>query len=138
MHHSFHFSTSRFNATQVKDYFINDRCFGDDLIAWLRADLLRAMEHADIGNVIQEDYGWGFWVELGSDRCWVYAGLLEGQYPLNADAEWLAALEVRESAFLSHPGAHARRQDWFDRLVISLRAAIAGDPTVKLLGESDD
>jgi hypothetical protein len=138
MHHSFHFSASRFNATERKDYFINDRCFGDDLVAWLRQELLHAMEQVDIGELTQEDYGWGFWVEFGGDRCWVYAGLLEGQYPRNIGAEWLAALELHESPFLLQPGIHARRQDWFDSLVATLRAIITADAAIKLLGESDD
>lgn len=138
MHHSFHFSASRFNATERKSYFTSERGFGDDVIAWLRAGLLQAMEQADVGAPIQEDYGWGFWVELGGDRCWVYAGLLEGNYPRNIDAEWLAALELHESAFIRQPGAHARRQDWFDALVAALRATIIADSSVKLLGESDD
>jgi hypothetical protein len=138
MHHSFHFSASRFNATERKDHFMTDRSFGDDLVAWLRDAMLKTLDQADIGELIQEDYGWGFWVEFGGDRCRVYAGLLEGQWSRNIDAEWLAALELHESLFFLQPGAHARRQDWFDGLVATVRSILTADPAVRLLGESDD
>jgi hypothetical protein len=138
MHHSFHFSASRFNATERKAHFVSDRSFGDDLVGWLRAEMLKALEQADIGELAQEDYGWGFWVEFGGDRAWIYAGLLEGQWARNIDAEWLAAIELHESLFLVQPAAHARRQEWFDSLVTAVRTILTGDASVKLLGESDD
>jgi hypothetical protein len=51
------FRADGFNTTDVKDYFINPGCFGDDLARWL-AELLRQQGlevDADIG---QEDFGW--------------------------------------------------------------------------------
>ena len=50
------FTTSRFNATEVKEHFINDCCFGEDLAKWLKVRLVaRGLECDDPG---QEDWGW--------------------------------------------------------------------------------
>ena len=60
MHHAFRFAASRLNSSERKSYFVNDRCFGDDVVAWLRAGLPELLQDTDIGESIQEDYGWGF------------------------------------------------------------------------------
>ena len=58
MRNAVRFRSTKFNTTEVKDYFINDICFGDDLANWLFEELkkrgLKAIEPW------QEDWGWQF------------------------------------------------------------------------------
>ena len=64
------FRSSAFNTTEVKPYFINPFCFGDDLAKWMIARL------RDIGirtedEPGQEDFGWyfNFGVAAGKHCC---------------------------------------------------------------------
>src|SRR5262245_10219337 len=53
------FRSSAFNTTQVKPYFLNPSCFGDDLAAWMIARL-RAIGIKTDDKPGQEDFGWYF------------------------------------------------------------------------------
>lgn len=58
------FVTTLFNTTVVRDYFINDCCFGDDCAAWL-IDRLKAQGELQVdAEPVQEDWGWCFGVRL--------------------------------------------------------------------------
>lgn len=61
MRNAVRFKSAKFNTTQVRDYFINDICFGDDLAEWLFEELnqngLKAVKPW------QEDWGWQFEAE---------------------------------------------------------------------------
>lgn len=50
------FESSAFNTTVPKDYFVNERCFGDDLTRSMRERLHVAGLHAEEPG--QEDFGW--------------------------------------------------------------------------------
>lgn len=39
MHLDIFFETSRYNLSEVKEHFIDDRCVGEDIAAWLHAKL---------------------------------------------------------------------------------------------------
>ena len=84
------FETQRFEYREPKPHFINDCCFGEDLAAWLRAEVMRSSGEAlQLSEPIQEDYGWGFWVECGSSRVWIAiscAGSSDG------GAEWIVSV----------------------------------------------
>jgi hypothetical protein len=71
------FTTDRFASVGEDDSWIS----GGDLIAWLISRLQPLP--LEIGEPIQEDYGWGFWAKSGKDTFWVYAAL----YP-NPRAGW--------------------------------------------------
>ena len=64
------FRSSAFNTTEVRDYFINDCCFGDDLGKWLIAKLRAAGIETD-DEPDQEDFGWffNFKVPVGEHCC---------------------------------------------------------------------
>jgi hypothetical protein len=51
------FRTSRFNQTEVRPYFINPNCFGDDCAAWLVGGL-HERGWTDVSEPWQEDWGW--------------------------------------------------------------------------------
>jgi hypothetical protein len=53
------FKSSAFNTSEVREYFINDCCFGDDLAKWLIAQLRKAGVETD-DEPGQEDFGWFF------------------------------------------------------------------------------
>jgi hypothetical protein len=55
------FKSAKFNATEAKDYFINDLCFGDDLAIWLCEELKKRNLNAI--EPWQEDWGWQFEAE---------------------------------------------------------------------------
>jgi len=71
------FVTALFNATEVRDYFINDCCFGDDCAAWLIAKLQALGKLQVDGEPIQEDWGWCFGVTVGQRSFLVGVGLYE-------------------------------------------------------------
>ncbi|MGI8604854.1 MAG: hypothetical protein ACR2OZ_17935 [Verrucomicrobiales bacterium] len=51
------FESDAFNASESKDYFINECCFGDDVARWLIAKLrARGVQTGDQPG--QEDFGW--------------------------------------------------------------------------------
>ena len=51
------FESSTLNNTEVRDYFINDCCFGDDVLIWV-ARRLRERGHVAEQTPGQEDFGW--------------------------------------------------------------------------------
>lgn len=48
--------SSAFESRRPKPDYINERCFGDDLAAWLRGELIGRA--ATVADPIQEDWGW--------------------------------------------------------------------------------
>lgn len=64
--------TELFEHREVKPHFINPCCFGEDFAAWLMEHLSPMVSPAfSFSEIIQEDYGWGFWVRHRKDAFWV-------------------------------------------------------------------
>lgn len=61
MRNAVKFKSAKFNTTDVKDYFINDICFGDDLAKFLTENT-KARELKTV-EPWQEDWGWQFETE---------------------------------------------------------------------------
>ena len=84
--------TDLFEHREVKPHFINPCCFGEDFAAWLKAELSPL---ADAGftfsDLIQEDYGWGFWASHGKDPFWV-ALSYAGEGPQEPPAQWVVSV----------------------------------------------
>jgi hypothetical protein len=80
------FRTSLFENKESKPHFINPCCFGEDLLAWLLSRLHGAA--FQFGGPIQEDYGWGFWVEKDF---WVCVAILEESIGID-NPEWLITI----------------------------------------------
>jgi hypothetical protein len=71
------FRSSSFNTLAIRDYFINDCCFGDDLARWMMARLRQAGIATD-PEPGQEDFGWYFEFTVhGGKHCCVL-GFQEG------------------------------------------------------------
>jgi hypothetical protein len=84
--------TDLFEPREVKAPFINPGCFGEDFARWLKeklADLVPA--GFELSDLIQEDYGWGFWVTHGSNRFWVAVSFC-GDGPTEEPAEWVVSV----------------------------------------------
>jgi len=86
-----------FEHREVKPHFINPCCFGEDIAAWLKKELLR---HKDLGfelsEIIQEDYGWGFWASRAKDRFWITFRLsvMDLKKPLPGGSSPLLTIQV--------------------------------------------
>jgi hypothetical protein len=65
------FQSSAFNTSEVREYFINACCFGDDAANWLMARLrAQGLQVADSPG--QEDFGWYFTFHAGgTEHCFL-------------------------------------------------------------------
>lgn len=68
MRNAVRFRSTKYNTTEVKEYFINDICFGEDLAHEL-ADGLKT-KGLKIYEPWQEDWGWQF----GTSDCLISVG----------------------------------------------------------------
>ena len=84
------FATTLFNAEDVKDYFINPRCFGDDCAQWLIDRLVSQGSEKVDERPTQEDWGWLFSVTAGQRDFMIGVGLCEDEEGPNT---WLAFIK---------------------------------------------
>src|SRR5258705_13906310 len=82
------FRTGLFENKEAKSHFINPRCFGEDLVSWL-LQRLQGTEFS-LGEPIQEDYGWGFWV---NDAYWVAVGVMVDSIGVE-EPEWCVSVNL--------------------------------------------
>jgi hypothetical protein len=88
------FRSSAFNTSEVKPYFINPCCFGDDLAKWMIARMRAAGLQTD-DEPRQEDFGWYFEFEVPAGMHCCLLGYQEG----DPEGRWLLWLE-RSRGFL--------------------------------------
>jgi hypothetical protein len=88
------FRSSAFNTSDVKPYFINPCCFGDDLAKWMIARL-RANGLQTDDEPKQEDFGWYFQFDVPAGKHCCVLGYQEG----DPEGQWLLWLE-RSRGFL--------------------------------------
>jgi hypothetical protein len=84
------FVTKLFNTEDVKDYFINPCCFGDDCAQWLIDRLVSQGSEKVDERPTQEDWGWFFPVTLGQRDFMICIGLYEDKDSPNT---WLVFIE---------------------------------------------
>jgi hypothetical protein len=123
---AFRLRTDRFNSTESKPHFINERCFGEDFAAWLREKLLRAV--ASVSEPIQEDWGWCLIATEGKRKFTLSIGILDesiGKVP----AEWRVGVEYERLMNgilgLLRPVPEAL----LDSVGAKLRGVLADEPT---------
>jgi hypothetical protein len=138
MQHIFRFVASRFGEGERWRQAVNDRGFGEGVVAWLRGRLTDTTVEADIGEPVREGLGSGFWLELGDDRFWIFASLANDEKGNTADAGWLVCIEASEPHLALRPQARTRRQTRMDGLVVVLRTIITSDSGLALTSEEDD
>lgn len=84
--------TEMFNHREVKPHFINPCCFGEDFAAWLKNQLTALGDSGfKLSEVIQEDYGWGFWAWRQKDSFWVAISYV-GDGPQETPAQWVISV----------------------------------------------
>jgi hypothetical protein len=83
------FWSTQFENKTPKAHFINDRCFGEDVASWLRTRL--DGQGFTLSEVIQEDYGWGFWADINGDPYWTFVGVMDDSIG-KQKAEWLMGI----------------------------------------------
>lgn len=80
--------TDLFEHREVKPYFINPCCFGEDFAAWLKEQLADlTISGYQFSEIIQEDYGWGFFATHNKDRFWIALSFV-GNGPQEEPAQW--------------------------------------------------
>lgn len=94
------FGAKLFNTEEVKDYFINPCCFGDDCAQWLIDRLASQNIEQNIEKIdekpTQEDWGWVFSITMGQQNFMIGVGLCEDAEPSNT---WLVFIESQLSWF---------------------------------------
>jgi hypothetical protein len=119
MRNAVRFKSPLFNSTEVKDYFINDCCFGDDLARWLKPRL------EDRGYSVQgpdqEDWGWYLLFTKGDTSHYLNIGF-------SADDEWLMWLERRRSLGDRMRG---RNKEPDPRSILDVQAILSDSPDIR-------
>lgn len=84
--------TDLFEHREVKSHFINPCCFGEDFAAWLRNEASPLISSGfTFSEIIQEDYGWGFWASHGKDPFWIALSYV-GEGPQEDPAQWVISV----------------------------------------------
>jgi hypothetical protein len=99
------FKSSVFNTSEPKAYFINPRCFGDDVAKWL-IEQLRGKGYQATDGPGQEDFGWYFNFRVADvEHCFVI-GYRPGDN--KEEGVWIGFLERRRGFVASLLGARKR------------------------------
>ena len=84
--------TDMFEHREVKPHFMNPCCFGEDFASWLKEQVAALADSGfTFSEIIQEDYGWGFWASHGNDPFWVAISYV-GDGPQEAPAQWIISV----------------------------------------------
>ena len=124
------FASRRFESRTPGPHFINPGNFGEDLATWLRS---RLPERFAPGEPIQEDYGWGVWVQAGSDPYWIAVGKMdedEGEAAADAVPTWLIALAYEPGFNLLRRLTHRPRREDLDALCAAVHDALQGEAEI--------
>ncbi len=126
------FRSTRFENKISQPHFTNANCFGEDLAAWLLAQLRsNAWVFSD---PIQEDYGWGFWI---NEDFWLAIGIIDDSIGAET-AEWFivvaydAGLNLKKRLFAKPD--HALHQ----QICQAIHTALATEPTITEIRWCDD
>jgi hypothetical protein len=123
--HDILFETARFNCSEVKEHFINDCCFGEDLASWLRLRL--NARDAQAGEPYQEDWGWEFAVKDSTGSYYVGVGGNSLEDPSDKNhAEWRLMISKRRS--LSQKITGKNRMSTNEPIVDSIRKILEAEP----------
>src|ERR1051326_92356 len=134
---SLYLETDKFEHLEVKEHFINPCCFGEDFAAWLR-DQIRDLssEGYIIRDPLQEDYGWGFWVEHDGRDFWVALSYAE-EGPVQEPAHWVATVAWDAGFDLLQRFFRPPRLSQFEKLCDRIQGAIRSAPEIKILTENE-
>jgi len=84
------FTTDLFNSTEPKPHFINERCFGEDAIAWV---VERSQDSTfKFGEPFQEDWGWATLARKNGETFLVGIGIMDDTIGV-VPARWLLMID---------------------------------------------
>ena len=83
-------TTDKFNSTEQKQNFINDRCFGEDFVTWL-VHMFRDTGFA-LDEPFQEDWGWATLARGDGETFAISVGIMDESIG-EQSAEWLITVE---------------------------------------------
>src|SRR5262249_37931390 len=119
--------TDLFEHRQAKPHFINPCCFGEDFAAWLKQNLSSLVDSGfKFSEIIQEDYGWGFWVSRGKDRFWTALSYV-GDGPQEPPARWVISINYDPGLNLIKRLFHKPDQQAFQTLWDHVRHSLTSD-----------
>ena len=119
--------TELFNYREVKPHFINPCCFGEDFASWLR-ERISPLEKSGfkISDIIQEDYGWGFWAREGESSFWIAVSCI-GTGPQDYDGEWGISISYDPGLNVLRRLFHEPDRQSFDRLRTQVSQALEAE-----------
>lgn len=128
--------TEMFEHREVKPHFINPCCFGEDFAAWLK-ERIAAPEGAGFrfSEIIQEDYGWGFWAWHGKEPFWVALSYV-GEGPQEAPAQWVISVNYDPGLNLLKSLVHRPDRRALQQLRDHVRQAVASNAAIKIVPSS--
>jgi hypothetical protein len=125
--------TEMFEHREVKPHFINPCCFGEDFAAWLKKQIA-ALEGFGFrfSEIIQEDYGWGFWAWHGKDPFWVALSYV-GDGPQEPPAQWVISVSYDPGLNLLKRLFHRPNCQALQQLRDQVRQAVASNAATKIV-----
>jgi hypothetical protein len=125
--------TDLFEHREVKPYFINPFCFGDDFATRLCGRLSPLIaEGFHFTDPIQEDYGWGFWASHQGDRFWIALSYV-GDGPQDDPAQWVISVDYSAGLNLFRWLFHKSYQQAFTLLRDRIWQSLRSDAEIKII-----
>jgi hypothetical protein len=122
------FDTNRFNLSEVKEYFINPCCFGEDLAAWLRGKLLER----GIPTIEPDQEDWGWYIESTYGGRAYFIGIGGNADETSSDAnrgEWRISVEKHRSLRDKLTGKNPMSSD--EPIIAVIREIVEAEPDFK-------
>jgi hypothetical protein len=128
MHQDLLFETNRFNLSEVKMYFINPCCFGEDVAMWLREKLIQQSVETDEPG--QEDWGWYLGSSYQGNHYFIGIGGLPDDDATDPNqGEWRIMVERRRSIADRLTGKNKTTTD--DPIFPIIRTILEAEPDIK-------
>ncbi len=125
--------TDLFEHRVVKPHFINPCCFGEDFAAWLKERLSPLVRSGfNFSNLIQEDYGWGFWAWHGKDPFWVALSYV-GDGPQETPAQWVILVNYDPGLNLIKRLFHKPDRQALQNLRDHVRQAVTSNTAIRIV-----
>jgi len=124
--------TDQFEHRKVMPHFINPCCFGGDFAAWLKKEISPLRDSGfNLSEIIQEDYGWGFWARRGKDLFWVALSYV-GDGPQEAPAQWVISVNYDPGLNLIKRLFHTPDSQALQNLRDRVRQAVTSNAAIKV------
>jgi hypothetical protein len=125
--------TDLFEHREVKPHFINPCCFGEDFAAWLKQELSGLADSGfELSEIIQEDYGWGFWSSRGKDTFWIALAYM-GDGPQEGPAQWGISVDYDPGLNLVKRVFHKPDRQALEQLRNRVRETIASNQAIRTI-----